>query len=239
MWLGGCGLLLPIRGDDQHPRLDASSRDAGRPLDSGTGDAGGRDAGAVPSGLPVVVGVSLAANTGMEVPLPNDPRVMPWPVHQIQFVCSEPMGVLTVAVDAEPGPVVETPNVIRMPSVGATGVVHLTRMVAESWGDGRFCVRFGGSSERGAALDGEWGGSFPSGDGREGGDFAYALDVLHGDVSGDGIVDAADRELILALQTTADPFADVNGDGVVDGQDVDVWQTLEGRVLPPRRSACP
>ena len=94
----------------------------------------------------------------------------------------------------------------------------------------------------GKALDGEWDNpiaitdpasdTFPSGDGLAGGDFVFRFNVLPGDATGDGGVDAADLNA-LALnwqnQVTGNPAdADFNGDGRVDAADLNTlalgWQ---------------
>ncbi|MGB2823874.1 MAG: dockerin type I repeat-containing protein, partial [Phycisphaerae bacterium] len=97
----------------------------------------------------------------------------------------------------------------------------------------------------GNALDGD--GEldvFPSGDGVPGGDWAFELNVLVGDVSqGDGVVDALDRDYVcqryggvLGSAVTGwnyDPLADVNGDGVINVIDRAIVRLHYGDVLPP------
>jgi hypothetical protein len=94
-----------------------------------------------------------------------------------------------------------------------------------------------------AGLDGEWtnpteafpgvgGDSYPSGDGTSGGDFNFRLNVLNGDVSGDGQVNATDVAEIKRRLTrrpndgVTDPlrmytiFSDITGDGVINANDL-------------------
>ncbi|MAE66759.1 MAG: hypothetical protein CMJ18_21025 [Phycisphaeraceae bacterium] len=91
------------------------------------------------------------------------------------------------------------------------------------------------------ALDGEWNdgvSAFPSGDGNEGGDFAFRFDVAPADVDQDGAATIFDikpmREALGAA--AADPmysiFADLNGDATVNDQDKVPLRDNLGRVLP-------
>ena len=50
-------------------------------------------------------------------------------------------------------------------------------------------------------------------------DIWEALDVLFGDVSGNGVVSGRDALLIRRVDETYDPWADLNGDGIVDAED--------------------
>jgi hypothetical protein len=74
----------------------------------------------------------------------------------------------------------------------------------------------------GNSLDGEWQGTtdlMPSGNGQEGGDFTYRLNVLPGDFDHDGAVNLFDLSYVQShLGTTAhtlgyDAFADFDGNG--------------------------
>ena len=49
-----------------------------------------------------------------------------------------------------------------------------------------------------------------------GGDMSMSLDVLYGDVNGDGVVNLIDALLQRGRNGTSDPWADINGDGVVN-----------------------
>jgi hypothetical protein len=85
-------------------------------------------------------------------------------------------------------------------------------------------------------LDGEWADgahAFPSGDGSPGGDFTVGLNVLPGDVTRDGKVNAYDVLQVRARQhvpTPSDPrarartgytvFHDLDGDGRINAADV-------------------
>ena len=86
-------------------------------------------------------------------------------------------------------------------------------------------------------LDGEWanpteafpgtgGDAYPSGDGTAGGDFNFRVNVLHGDATGDGNVNALDVAFVKARLTRRPGeanysiFADNNGDGVINALDL-------------------
>jgi uncharacterized delta-60 repeat protein len=104
----------------------------------------------------------------------------------------------------------------------------------------------------GLALDGEWanpapgslGGAdaFPSGDGSAGGDFLFRLNVLPGDTSRNGIVQASDALPIqAALLTTPGQsgytiFRDVNGNGILQAND---FLAVQARLLTMLPSAEP
>ena len=104
----------------------------------------------------------------------------------------------------------------------------------------------------GVALDGEWANgsdSYPSGDGTPGGNLRFRLNVLSGDVNGDGKVTYFDwLELRRRLgRTTQNPgpasysaFFDANGDGSINTPDFlvvrrDLLQSLPGGT--PARAA--
>jgi hypothetical protein len=86
----------------------------------------------------------------------------------------------------------------------------------------------------GEPLDGEWANGtdqYPSGDGAAGGNFNFALNVLAGDVNGDGGVNALDLGQIKARlnRTTTTPgagntgytvFADLTSDGRINALDL-------------------
>ena len=85
-------------------------------------------------------------------------------------------------------------------------------------------------------LDGEWanasaGESYPSGNGTAGGDFSFRINLLGGDVSGDGQINALDLSFIKQrLNRTATnpgtsgatyaPFGDLTGDGLINALDL-------------------
>jgi len=80
----------------------------------------------------------------------------------------------------------------------------------------------------GVALDGDWPGSadgFPSGNGSAGGDFEFALSVLPGDVSHDGVVNIQDLTNVAEFWLQAAPMSDANGDGKVDIQEITLIAT--------------
>ena len=95
-------------------------------------------------------------------------------------------------------------------------------------------------------LDGEWvngEGTYPSGNGAAGGDFSFRVNVLAGDSTGDGVVNAldmADVKRRLARRpgdgvTGAggySVFADLTSDGVVNALDLAAARQRLGRRLP-------
>jgi hypothetical protein len=98
----------------------------------------------------------------------------------------------------------------------------------------------------GLPLDGEWANGndrYPSGDGSAGGDFVFGVNVLAGDVNGDGSVNALDLGQIKARlnRTTANPgegntaysvFADLNADSRINALDLGAAKTRLNRRLP-------
>ena len=103
-------------------------------------------------------------------------------------------------------------------------------------------------------LDGEFTSLLPSGDGAAGGDFAFRFNVLPGDVSRDGVVNASDLVLVRTRigKSTTNPgspaatppndytvFHDVNGDGVVNASDLILTRNNVGRALPPGEPVAP
>ena len=89
---------------------------------------------------------------------------------------------------------------------------------------------------QGTPLDGEWVDEVTdfadgSGDGVAGGDFVFKFNVLVADASGDGIVDAADLNIVAlnwGQNVTSALDGDFNGDGVVNAVDLNLlalfWQ---------------
>jgi len=57
------------------------------------------------------------------------------------------------------------------------------------------------------------------------------VDILFGDVNGDGVVNLIDALLQRGRNGTADPFADLNGDGVVNLTDAYLLRSLNGSTL--------
>ena len=76
----------------------------------------------------------------------------------------------------------------------------------------------------GDALDGEWTdgvSQYPSGDSIAGGDFAFRVNVLPGDVNHSGVVNGLDIPLISTFWLTAGSIGgDTNGDGIVNVLDI-------------------
>ena len=102
-----------------------------------------------------------------------------------------------------------------------------------------------------AGLDGEWADgadAYPSGDGAAGGDFTFRLNVLAGDVTGEGAVNALDMALLKQKlgSTATNPgtggaaysvFADVAGDGALNALDLAAVKQRLGNQLPPGEPA--
>jgi len=105
----------------------------------------------------------------------------------------------------------------------------------------------------GRPLDGEWADgadNFPSGDGAAGGDFAFAFNVLPGDVNGDGSVLADDFSAVKKRffkdttdATTGDAsysaFHDVDGSGSILADDYSEVKKRFFDALPPLAAAAP
>ncbi|MCR9296355.1 MAG: hypothetical protein NXI32_26900 [bacterium] len=91
----------------------------------------------------------------------------------------------------------------------------------------------------GNALDGEWSdsNSLTSGDGSNGGDFRFRIDVLPGDVNDSNAVSITDVFLTLGSsgQLTSLELSkfDINGSGAINITDVFAVLGLSGTVLPP------
>jgi probable HAF family extracellular repeat protein len=101
----------------------------------------------------------------------------------------------------------------------------------------------------GAALDGESGdpesASFPSGNGRPGGQTVFRYRILQGDVNRDGFVNVLDvNQLVNAIGTGPgdpgfNPGADLNGDGFINVLDVNILVVGLGGELPITDSVRP
>jgi hypothetical protein len=95
-------------------------------------------------------------------------------------------------------------------------------------------------------LDGDWAGgadSFPSGDGASGGDFRFRVNVVPGDTSRDGKVDAVDVLQVrsrLRVPTSShlrprfgySMLHDLNGDGRINATDMASVRREVGSALP-------
>jgi hypothetical protein len=94
----------------------------------------------------------------------------------------------------------------------------------------------------GRPLDGEifdpLNASLPSGDGHNGGQAVFRINVLQGDANRDGVVDKADAAIVKASlgicggEMAFDPDADLNRDGCVDADDGTIALHALGRELP-------
>ena len=79
------------------------------------------------------------------------------------------------------------------------------------------------ATNSGLALDGEYFGQLPTGDGVPSGEATLPLRVLaaNGDINGDGCVDDADLlSVLFAFGTQGARAEDVNGDNLVDDADL-------------------
>ena len=99
-----------------------------------------------------------------------------------------------------------------------------------------------------AGLDGEWAGpvateSFPSGDGTVGGDFDFRVNVLRGDATQDGVVNALDISFIKQRlnRTATNPgtigavysvFGDITADGSINALDLSAAKQRLNNRLP-------
>jgi len=105
-------------------------------------------------------------------------------------------------------------------------------------------VRFSTTALRSPLLlDGDNGGTLPSGDGAAGGDFRFTVPALTGDADRNGPVDAADVLLVRSREgggggAGRDVFCDLNGDGRVNALDLRLVLANRGRaVLAPAVAA--
>lgn len=93
----------------------------------------------------------------------------------------------------------------------------------------------------GYVLDGEWtnnSSTFASGNGTEGGDFEFRLNVLPGDASQNGTVTASDYSRVWNKRNTSttvgayDPLLDINGSGAIDATDYSFVLSKIGTSIP-------
>ncbi|MAE60216.1 MAG: hypothetical protein CMJ49_02550 [Planctomycetaceae bacterium] len=90
------------------------------------------------------------------------------------------------------------------------------------------------------ALDGDWTdgvSTYDSGDGTAGGSFEFDFNILPGDATGDGTVDAGDMALVGSQWGTAGPEGDLNRDGIVDIADLAVVGRNFGSSTGPSASS--
>jgi hypothetical protein len=102
----------------------------------------------------------------------------------------------------------------------------------------------------GNALDGEWtnppgGDAYPSGNGTSGGDFNFRVNVLPGDVNGNGTVNTADyTQVVIKVPstTTSGPYsarADLQGNGVINPADLTAVLSRVTQQLPAGEPVVP
>ncbi|GFO81513.1 MAG: hypothetical protein A49_11400 [Methyloceanibacter sp.] len=101
----------------------------------------------------------------------------------------------------------------------------------------------------GSPLDGEIyqpsSAALPSGNGINGGQGVFRINVLQGDANRDGMTDASDLDLINGLlglctsDTGFDPNADLNSDGCIDSVDASIVSDAVGRQLPATDGSSP
>ena len=102
----------------------------------------------------------------------------------------------------------------------------------------------GVASTFGLKLDGEWSNgadAYPSGNGSQGGDFRFRLNVLGADATRDGRVNSLDLSAVKQRLNTASTdvgrtlysaFVDVNGDGRINSLDLSLVKQRLNRALP-------
>ena len=103
--------------------------------------------------------------------------------------------------------------------VGAEGLVRGASRMALGLGISPTVT----ATNSGLALDGEYFGQLPTGDGVPGGEAVLPLRVLaaNGDINGDGCTDDADLLAVLfAFGTQGARSEDANGDNLVDDADL-------------------
>lgn len=144
---------------------------------------------------------------------------LPWLVTGVQVVFSEP--VPTANVRSLTGF-----SAIRLTGKGTTTLTWKFRGV----GRGMFNTTLANSGAN--AIKDKAGNVMPA--------FGQAFNVLWGDFTDDGVVDAADEAGVRALQggpyqpgtVNYNPFADLSGDGLVNLIDVGITRTRRGTRLP-------
>ena len=110
---------------------------------------------------------------------------------------------------------------------------------------GSYTFTVSGSSVQDLAanlLDGEYAGSFPSGNDIPGGDFQFQFYILPGDANSDGTVNQADAAIVSANWLTQSGATWANGDFNDDGRVDDIDATMmaanwQRTIIPPDTSA--
>ncbi|MCA9238465.1 MAG: hypothetical protein KDA44_23500, partial [Planctomycetales bacterium] len=173
---------------------------------------------------------------GYQVPVGDGDQLLPLPwvdTNQIHVVFSEPVNV--TASDFEIFGVNPLSHSFTLSHVPGSATATLTFATPPAADKLLLIVHDTVTDLAGNRLDGEWenptdladdaSSAFPSGDGFARGDFEFRLNVLHGDVDGNGGVNVVDRILTSqnARQTAGppasanyDPRIDLNGDGGVN-----------------------
>jgi hypothetical protein len=144
---------------------------------------------------------------------------------------------------------------VNLGAYGLTGFVYDAATFTATWLLDRFIPNdkitltvdgdAGGAVDAaGNLLDGEWsnplhpaysGDTFPSGDGTPGGDFAFNLRVLPGDINRDGSVNGLDSNILrpnLNLSGMGVGGGDINGDGLVSIVDYNEFRAYLNKTTP-------
>lgn len=188
---------------------------------------------AQPTTNPTVLSFQVLYGNGLSYDLLTNPaRDLPWQINGIKVTFSEPVNAtanslqisglgdlsLTGATFSGSGT-----TVLSWTLAKAAMNANVTATLLSSGANGIV------DSNGGHPLDGN-----PSHAGPD--NFAQAVQVLYGDVSGDGLVNSLDAIDELLRQRglgvpVADIFLDVNGDGVVDANDLNIVRAQSGKKL--------
>jgi hypothetical protein len=192
---------------------------------------------------PTVTGVAVGGST-WAVPAYNMPTgagqlaALPWTnLNQVQIKFSEDVNITSGALSLTGAKTIYTPSAFAYDAGTFTAKWTLPAGLTN---DRLHLTLTGVTDKTGNPLDGEWtdGSSvFPSGDGTPGGNFAYAINVLPGDVNGDGFVlgdDGSAVRNLLGVDSTLPNYnqrADLNGDGLILGDDGSAVRNHLGNIL--------
>jgi len=204
---------------------------------------------------------ALSGSVGYAVPGgPGQSRALPWAgIDQISISFSQDVSVdaddLLVIGTAVPGPYPFADDGGVVPAFAYDPLTHIaTWTLKDSLGGDAILLDLNGdsgspvvASDGGARLDGQWlngADAYPSGGSPLGGaDFRFDLNVLPGDATGDGAVDALDLADVKRRlnRTAASPgsgpaaysiFADINPDTRINALDLSAVKQRLNRRLP-------